>query len=75
MAKVDGGTRRMAELVRDIRAGIELTTTGLPTFDIADAQELYDATLGGCRDGARRRDARWWWRRPGRCCRCRSRCC
>ena len=47
IAKVDGGTPRMAKLVHDIRAGIELTTTALPTFNIPESRELYDATLGG----------------------------
>ena len=45
-AKVDGGTPRMAKLVHDLRAGIELTTAGLPSFNIASAREAYDATLG-----------------------------
>ena len=39
--------KQVAELVRRVRAGIELTTSGLPTFDIADAQKLYQLTLGG----------------------------
>ncbi len=47
IAKVDGGIPRMAKLVHDTRASIELTAAGLPTFNIAAARELYDATLGG----------------------------
>ena len=47
VSKIDGGLKQIAELVRRVRAGIELTTTGLPTFDIADAQKLYQMTLGG----------------------------
>ncbi|HEX5326151.1 MAG TPA: CHAT domain-containing tetratricopeptide repeat protein [Acetobacteraceae bacterium] len=47
IAKVDGGTPRMAKLVHDVRAGIELTSAGLPTFNIPGARELYSATLGG----------------------------
>ena len=39
-----------AELVRRIRAGIELTSNGLPTFDVADAQNLYRMTLGSVAD-------------------------
>ena len=47
VSKIDGGVKQIAELVRRVRAGIELTTAGLPTFDIADAQKLYQLTLGG----------------------------
>jgi CHAT domain-containing protein/tetratricopeptide (TPR) repeat protein len=47
VSKVDGGVKQIAELVRRVRAGIELTANGLPTFDIADAQKLYQLTLGG----------------------------
>jgi CHAT domain-containing protein/tetratricopeptide (TPR) repeat protein len=47
VSKIDGGLKDVAELVRRIRAGIELTTNGLPTFDIADDQKLYQMTLGG----------------------------
>ncbi len=47
IAKVDGGIPRMAKLVHDTRASIELTAAGLPTFNIAAARELYDTTLGG----------------------------
>lgn len=47
VSKVDGGVKQIGELVRRIRAGIELTTTTLPTFDIADDQKLYQMTLGG----------------------------
>jgi CHAT domain-containing protein/tetratricopeptide (TPR) repeat protein len=47
VSKVDGGIKQIAELVRRVRAGIELTTNQLPTFDVADAQKLYQLTLGG----------------------------
>jgi CHAT domain-containing protein len=47
VSKIDAGLKQVAELVRRVRAGIELTTSGLPTFDIADAQKLYQITLGG----------------------------
>jgi len=47
VSKIDGGLKDLAELVRRIRAGIELTTNGLPTFDIADDLKLYQMTLGG----------------------------
>ena len=47
VSKVDAGIKQVAELVRRIRAGIELTTNQLPTFDVADAQKLYQLTLGG----------------------------
>ena len=35
VSKIDGGVKQIGELVRRIRAGIELTGPGLPTFDIA----------------------------------------
>ncbi|HET6198419.1 MAG TPA: CHAT domain-containing protein, partial [Acetobacteraceae bacterium] len=47
VSKIDGGLKQIAELVRRVRAGIELTANGLPNFDIADAQKLYQMTLGG----------------------------
>jgi CHAT domain-containing protein/tetratricopeptide (TPR) repeat protein len=47
VAPVPGGTQNMAALVKRIRAGIELTATGLPKFDTDGARELYMATLGG----------------------------
>ncbi len=47
VSRIDGGFKQVAELVRRVRAGIELTTNGLPPFDIADAQKLYQMTLGG----------------------------
>jgi CHAT domain-containing protein len=45
-ARVEGGERRMAALVRRVRAGIERTGPALPRFDTAAAAELYAATLG-----------------------------
>ncbi|MGG5820952.1 CHAT domain-containing protein [Falsiroseomonas sp. HW251] len=45
-APVAGGEARMAQLVRRVRASIERTGPGLPTFDTAGAQEIYAATLG-----------------------------
>ncbi len=47
VSKIDAGLKDIAGLVHRIRAGIELTTAGLPPFDIADAQRLYKLTLGG----------------------------
>lgn len=47
ISKIDGGVKQIGELVRRIRAGIELTGSGLPTFDIADDAQLYQMTLGG----------------------------
>jgi CHAT domain-containing protein len=43
---VHGDTASVAALVRKVRAGIEMTTDTLPTFDIAASQALYDDTLG-----------------------------
>ena len=37
---------RITELVRRVRAGIEVADSGVPRFDIAAAQELYADTLG-----------------------------
>ncbi len=47
VSKIDGGIKQIAELVRRVRAGIELTTNALPPFDVEDAQKLYQMTLGG----------------------------
>ena len=47
VSRIDVGLDRVAELVRRVRAGIELTSSGLPTFDVADAQKLYQLTIGG----------------------------
>lgn len=47
VSKIDGGVKQIAGRVRNVRRGIELTTAGLPTFDIADDQKLYQMTLGG----------------------------
>src|SRR4029077_7800981 len=41
VSRIDASLKQVAELVRRVRAGIELTTAGLPTFDTADAQTLY----------------------------------
>ena len=40
------GTSAVADLVRRVRAGIELTTAGLPRFDTDSAHALYEAVLG-----------------------------
>ncbi len=56
VSRIDAGLKQVAELVRRVRAGIELTTAGLPTFDTADAQTLYQLTLGklaGSLDGVK----------------------
>jgi CHAT domain-containing protein len=42
--KIPLGAAQIAKLVGRVRAGIELTDR-LPTFDVADARALYDATL------------------------------
>jgi CHAT domain-containing protein len=47
VSRIDSGLKQIAELVRRTRAGIELSSSGLPTFDVADAQKLYQLTLGG----------------------------
>ncbi|HET8997818.1 MAG TPA: CHAT domain-containing protein, partial [Acetobacteraceae bacterium] len=47
VSKIKAGMKDVAGLVQRIRASIELTTSGLPPFDIADAQQLYKLTLGG----------------------------
>jgi CHAT domain-containing protein len=45
VGKVAGGLKRMAELVKAVRASIELNDRGVPVFDPASAQELYSSTL------------------------------
>ena len=47
IARITGGQTRMAELVKKIRASIESDEDQPPPFDVADAQALYAATLGG----------------------------
>ncbi len=48
VAPIAGGTRRMAELVKKIRASIEPTIGSTPPpFDVASAQAIYAAVLGG----------------------------
>lgn len=47
VSKIDAGLPEIAALVKRIRAGIEETASGLPPFDIADAQRLYKLTLSG----------------------------
>ncbi len=51
IAKIPTGIAGATKLVRQIRAGIELTTTALPVFDVAGAQQLYTDTLGGVAPG------------------------
>ena len=43
---VHGDEAEITALVRKVRAGIEMTTDALPTFDVASARALYDDTLG-----------------------------
>jgi CHAT domain-containing protein len=43
---VHGDEAAIAALVRKVRAGIEMTTDTLPTFDVAASQALYNDTLG-----------------------------
>jgi CHAT domain-containing protein len=47
VSKIAVGVPQVAGLVKRIREGIELTTAGLPPFDIKDAMQLYKMTLGG----------------------------
>ena len=47
VSRVPGGLAAMGKLVRQVRAGIELTSTSLPVFNVAAAQTLYTDTLGG----------------------------
>jgi len=47
VSKIGAGLPEIAGLVKRIREGIELTTAGLPPFDIADAVRLYKLTMGG----------------------------
>jgi CHAT domain-containing protein len=47
VSKIAAGVPQIAGLVKRVREGIELTTAGLPPFDIADAMQLYKMTLGG----------------------------
>ena len=51
VSRIDAGLKEVAELVRRVRTGIELTGDTLPAFDIADAQKLYRLTLGGVAAG------------------------
>lgn len=51
VAHIDGGTPRMAKLVKTIRASIESDTGAPPPFNVAAARALYDATLGGLAAG------------------------
>ena len=47
ISRIKGGTPRMAAYVKRIRASIESNEDSPPPFDIADAQALYQDTLGG----------------------------
>jgi CHAT domain-containing protein len=47
VAHIDGGTPRLAKLVKTVRAGIESHTGTPPPFNIGATRELYTATLGG----------------------------
>jgi CHAT domain-containing protein len=47
VSRVPGGLAAVTRLVHQIRAGIELTSTSLPVFNVAAARALYDDTLGG----------------------------
>ena len=47
VARIDGGTERVAPLVKRIRASVELGSTSRPPpFDVGAAQELYTLVLG-----------------------------
>jgi CHAT domain-containing protein len=48
VARIDGGTTRVADLVKRIRATVEFTADGkLPDFDVGAAEEIYAVVLGG----------------------------
>jgi CHAT domain-containing protein/tetratricopeptide (TPR) repeat protein len=47
VAHIEGGTPRMAALVKKIRGSIESETGVPPAFDVADAHALFTATMGG----------------------------
>jgi CHAT domain-containing protein len=47
VARIEGGNARIADLVHRLRESIEPTDAGVPKFDVAVAQDLYTATLGG----------------------------
>ncbi len=48
VAKVEGGTPRIAALVKRVRASIEPGDDNrVPYYDVDAARELYDATIGG----------------------------
>jgi CHAT domain-containing protein len=46
VARTKASLKTATELVRQVRAGIELTDTGLPRFNTKAAQDLYADTLG-----------------------------
>ncbi len=48
IGRIDGGTAKVAPLVKRIRASVELTAAGtLPDFAVGAAQDLYTLVLGG----------------------------
>ncbi len=48
VARIAGGTPRMAALVKRLRGSIEPGNDNqVPVYDVAAAREIYDATLGG----------------------------
>lgn len=52
MGRIDGGDRRMGDLVRKLRASIEPSDGGrLPDYDTATARELYAAVFSGVASG------------------------
>ena len=56
VSRIDAGLKQVAELVRRVRAGIELTTAGLPTFDTrrrADTVPAHPGRLAGSLDGVK----------------------
>lgn len=46
VSRVPANTAQMTAMVQRTRAGIEPTSTALPRFDVADAQQIYQDTLG-----------------------------
>jgi CHAT domain-containing protein len=51
LGRIEGGDRRMGDLVSRLRASIEPTGSALPRYDAETAHALYAAVLGGVEDG------------------------
>ena len=51
LGRIEGGNRRMGDLVAKLRTSIEPTGSALPEYDTATARELYAAVFGDVADG------------------------